>query len=65
VTEEIIILPDPEAVNLRAASIWIERTKNSLLSKGRFTVPVSGGSSIWLIGKEASSSPVRGRAQEE
>lgn len=44
-TEEIIFLPDPEAVSLRAASICIERSKNSVDSKGRFTVALSGGSS--------------------
>jgi 6-phosphogluconolactonase len=44
VTVEVCLLNDPEAVGLRAASIFRDRSKIAVASKGRFSVAVSGGS---------------------
>jgi len=43
VTPEVCFLKDPEAVGLRAASIFKYRSKIAVASKGRFSVAVSGG----------------------
>jgi len=44
VTSEVCLLNDPEAVGLRAASIFRGRSEIAVASKGRFSVAVSGGS---------------------
>lgn len=43
-TGEVFFLDDAEAVGLRASSIFKERAKAAVASKGRFSVAVSGGS---------------------
>ena len=43
-TDEVCLLNDPEAVGLRAASIFRDRSKIAVAAKGRFSVAVSGGS---------------------
>jgi 6-phosphogluconolactonase len=44
VTAEVCLFNDPEAVGLRAASIFSDLSKIAVAAKGRFSVAVSGGS---------------------
>lgn len=43
-TAKLCLLNDPEAVGLRAATIFRDRSKIAVASKGRFSVALSGGS---------------------
>jgi 6-phosphogluconolactonase len=43
VTVDVFILPDSEAVGLRAASIFTDRAKSAMAARGRFNVALSGG----------------------
>jgi hypothetical protein len=43
VTPDIFVLPDPGTVGLRAASIFSDLSKETVKSKGRFSVALSGG----------------------
>jgi len=53
----IEVLPDLEALSLRAASIFVSASKNSIAAKKRFAVAISGGSTprrlYTLLGSEA------------
>ena len=42
-TPDIFVLPDPGTVGLRAASIFSDLSKETVKSKGRFSVALSGG----------------------
>jgi len=54
---KIEVLPDLEALSLRAASIFVSASRDSIVTKKRFAVAISGGSTprrlYMLLGSEA------------